>query len=68
MNAIEARDAMCRQCKHYQRTALFELCKHPSSQYWIEGRGDFHTIGHMRTIGACGNDAVLLDRTVKGKK
>jgi hypothetical protein len=55
-------------CVHHEQTALFELCKHAASKYSVGGKEDFHTIGHMSTVGACRVDAVLLDRTVKGKE
>lgn len=62
MKIADARHAMCRMCKHHEQTALFELCKHPLSLYQVDGREDYHTIGHMSTVGACRSEAVLLDR------
>lgn len=52
--------AKCRECEHHQETMVFDLCKRTSSMYSIAGKTDFHTIGHMRTVGGCGKDAVLF--------
>lgn len=54
-------DAKCRGCKYLQQTAVFDLCKANQSQYSIEGKVDFHTVGHMRTRGACGESARLFE-------
>lgn len=50
--------AKCRECAHHEATAIFDLCKHESSRYSIAGKVDFHTIAHMRGIGACRREAV----------
>lgn len=44
--------APCEKCKHYEPTAVFELCTHKLSEYVVAERKDFHTIGHMKTY-AC---------------
>lgn len=62
MSPEVARRGLCLMCKHYENAVVFELCKHPSSRYSVAGKEDFHTIGHMSTVGACRADAVLLDR------
>jgi hypothetical protein len=56
-------DRSCETCVHRERTALFELCKSPTSQYAIAGKVDFHTVNHMRTRGACGPGGTMHTRT-----
>lgn len=50
----------CGECAHHQATAVFDLCKHAQSLYSIAGKADHHTIGHMRTVGACRAEASLF--------
>ena len=50
----------CHECAHYERTPVFELCRHSASSYTIAEKTDFHTIGHMRTVGACRDAAVMF--------
>jgi hypothetical protein len=52
----------CRDCKHYCEAMVFELCGHPSSEYKIAEKVDFHSIGHMRQF-AC-KDGVLFEARV----
>lgn len=49
----------CLGCAHHEATSVFNLCKHASSQYAVAGKVDFHTIGHMRTVGGCFAQALL---------
>ncbi len=49
----------CRGCLHYRPTTIFELCTHPSSAYTALGKRDHHTIGHVRSTGACRNEGLL---------
>ncbi len=55
---IEAGFTKCRSCRHFKPTALFDLCMHAASRYLALGEIDYHTIGHMRSIGACRADAM----------
>lgn len=50
----------CFSCSLHERTSVFDLCKHAASHYSAGGKSDFHTVGHMRTVGGCGNDARLF--------
>ena len=48
----------CSGCAYYKPTSLFELCKHPDSDYKDQfQRVQLHTIGFMRTRGNCGVEA-----------
>lgn len=50
----------CAQCKYYTPALIFQLCKHPKAEYFINGTGDWHTCQHMReTHGACGHEKRL---------
>ena len=49
----------CRMCKHYFDHVIFELCEHPSSEYKIAEKVDFHSVGHMRQFEC--KDAVLFE-------
>ena len=44
----------CSDCKLREQTSLFELCKHPTSEYKDQfARVQWHSVGHMRSIGSC---------------
>lgn len=50
----------CKRCGHYARTALFELCGHPQSEYTLVGEIERHTCNHMRQdYGLCGPEMRL---------
>ena len=65
VNAIANR---CHECAHHEPTTVFDLCKHSSSRYSIAGKEDFHTIGHMRSVGACRGEAVLFAPIVVARR
>lgn len=58
MSRIDSRDVdltACRKdCKFFKQDPVHELCTHDDSRYSVAGKVDFHTIGHMRTVGTCG--------------
>ena len=58
----------CYECAHCEPTDIFDLCKHSASQYSVAGKRDYHTIGHMRTVGPCRHDAVMFSPIEKRKK
>ena len=51
-------DEKCATCVHYRAEVLFDICAHPGSQYIVDNRPSFHTIGHMRDT-KCGLEARL---------
>ena len=64
---VVSEDALkkCHRCAYYVETVLFNLCGHPTSEYKIGTKVDFHTIGHMRSYkGSCGEHAVLFKGSV----
>ena len=39
----------CDDCKHFDNTGVFELCKHPTSEYRDNMQKlQFHSTGHMK--------------------
>lgn len=53
-------DAKCLSCRHLQQETVFDLCITDESKYTAEGRTDWHTVSHMRSLrGACGEEARL---------
>lgn len=56
----------CDECKHFENTSVFELCKHSASQYQDNmQRVQFHTVGHMK-LNQC-LDEKLFDRSYGNK-
>lgn len=53
----------CTTCRHLQSGMVFDLCTRPESEYRIEGKVDFHTIGHMRSArDKCTPDGALHEK------
>lgn len=67
LDGTDADLSKCKGCAHHESTTIFELCRHEQSFYTAGGRTDHHTIGHMRTVGACGSDARLFTPVVLKK-
>jgi len=51
----------CEKCSHYERTDIFDLCKHSKSEYKTGTGIELHTCQHMRGYNyPCGTDMILF--------
>lgn len=51
----------CVTCRHFKNSGIFELCTSPHSEYFYDGKPDYHTATHMKDErrGRCGPSLIL---------